>query len=429
MAAATCTSGGYDGQLQAAKISPSHTVCVMNYKWDSIVTDKEQNNASELSCEQPWDCRIASLLDNVLGQPPCSLEIIHPQKGILAYGSLGGDLFVVNLNIEEGEQTEAAVDVMPPPPQQQYPVTCLQYHSSSERLFGLLDRGECTGWGPHDSGLVRVIDVPARREISALREILDHYELCTVLPLDPGGNELVGGSVKLSQDRWDDGAPCPRCNSDLPSSLCSHQRRSSNAALAFFDLRAGNAPGRMVSRHPLPHRSLYPRMQTAREHYLLASHAGAPLIIWDRRNLDKGPVACPDLDMSPELIQNSIFIPSDVPERRSNALFLSCHSNMLAGRADNGQLWVWDLSRILGWSMDDVINTHMGHEAVIEGNGGTYKPVKSMYVPFEPAPLGGLALRPRAEVWLGPDWVAATESQQLMCYRLASRDRKEREVP
>lgn len=33
------------------------------------------------------------------------------------------------------------------------------------------------------------------------------------------------------------------------------------------------------------HRSIYPHLQLARQHFLLTSHAGTPVAVWDRRQV------------------------------------------------------------------------------------------------------------------------------------------------
>jgi len=473
---------------------------------------------------------------------PCSIQCLDYAKGIVAVGDVRGSLHIVHLpprqpsfynfhgnNAEklqnsdseeeekEEEEEELEVDAFVAPPTQQYPITCFEYHRPSTRLFCLWDRGECGAWHPNDNGIVLIFDVENQQLVSSLKEILDHYELCTILcpststssssashstsnldvfDSEGGGNELIAGTVKVSQDRWVNGA-CPRCPMTLPASLCWHQHRSSNAALAFFDLRAGESPGRMVNRHPLPHRSLYPRLQIVREHYLLLSHAGAPLVIWDRRFLDGGPVATPQLVLDNYSTYNTINDnvsnsnkaggsgngggdsgsqngkkpEVNIPDRVSNALYLSCYGSMLAGRADNGEISVWDLSNILGWWNKNTLNSHdssgggsdcRSDEDVSEGiarlqleqsleqnssstsstsNGtssGTTReasnwkrPVFSAYVPMTSVSTKGdqgevddgggvekMVVRPRAEVWIGSDWLAASGQGQLQYFHL-----------
>ena len=39
----------------------------------------------------------------------------------------------------------------------------------------------------------------------------------------------------------------------------------------------------MVARYATHHRSLYPHLELVRDHFLLTSHAGVPVAVWDRR--------------------------------------------------------------------------------------------------------------------------------------------------
>ena len=453
MAAASCISIATEGHMQSLRIMYDRTILFEDFTWensipiapslsDDEVSEDESDNGPTMAHHMHDPTSADEMITAEQNGPlPCSIEIIDSQPAVIAYGDEAGDLLIEKLQSSEDENQENLENhencvEFPAPDNQQYPVTCLQYHSLSNRLFALLDRGESAGWGFHEGGLVRVIDVNDMTEISQLHEILDHYELCTVLPLDCAGNELVGGAVKLSQERWTTGDFCRMCDDELPAALCSHQRRSSNASLAFFDLRAGNAPGSMVSRHPLPHRSLYPRMQLAKEHYILTSHAGAPLVIWDRRKLDAGPVTCPNLEMTnaltdrPKGCRSGPFV-NGLVARRSNSLYLSCYGHTLAGRADSGQMWVWDLTKILGWSSDDVSNKQLlGEVGTSLKNGATvsYKPLKSLYVPYNMPPFhSGENVRPRVPVWIGPDWIVAAGARQLTYFRLSNSDRKRRE--
>ena len=474
---------------------------------------------------------------------PCSIKCLDYAQGIVACGDVRGSLHIVHLPKpqpspslsstssaafhndgdadEDEEEEELEVDAFIAPVTQQYPITCLEYHRPSSRLFALWDRGECGQWVPYENGCVRIFDVAQQQLLSSLKEILDSYDLCTILcptssspssssfsssfsfsrnfdgatthdiPTESGstggeflfqggeeeqdssgGNELIAGTVKIAQDRSIDGT-CPRCHPHVPASLCWHQNRSSNAALAFFDLRAGEAPGRMVNRHPLPHRSLYPRLQILRENYILCSHAGDPLVIWDRRFLDGGPVSTPQLVLDNYTYDKTMASGTknkveenggggsrdfsekiDIPERMSNALYLSCYGSMLAGRADNGDIGVWDLSNVLGWWNKNINNNSSGN-----GGGGVgydnvdddgdiittmtrldleqvetgsnldissqwKKPVLSTYVPMASSTIpgtywsDGLVVSDRSEVWIGSDWLAASGHGRLHYFHL-----------
>lgn len=76
-------------------------------------------------------------------------------------------------------------------------------------------------------------------------------------------------------------APSPRrCYAAAPGATCFHKSQASAAALCFFDSRAERG---MVARYATHHRSLYPHLELVREHFLLTSHAGVPVAVWDRR--------------------------------------------------------------------------------------------------------------------------------------------------
>jgi hypothetical protein len=224
----------------------------------------------------------------------------------------------------------------------------------------------------------------------------------------------------------------------------------------------------------------------------MVSHAGAPLVIWDRRFLDGGPVATPQLVLdnytrnsySYSMNKSRIGESGDfdgggtvrgldkvmIPERVSNALYLSCYGSMLAGRADNGEIGVWDLSNILGWynennnktnisdtgggggsDLSKDVSDSMGtlklvNEPSIESFNSTIsvsnkasnssessnwkRPVFRTFVPMATTLAvaeegenaedevgggdnSGMVVRPRAEVWIGPDWLAATGQGRL----------------
>jgi hypothetical protein len=196
----------------------------------------------------------------------------------------------------------------------------------------------------------------------------------------------------------------------------------------------------------------------------MVSHAGAPLVIWDRRFLDGGPVATPQLVLD-NYTHRGRDAQMNIPERVSNALYLSCSDgNMLAGRADNGEIGVWDLSNTLGWwitnktdgnhSIGDgggggdggssttdgvsegiaklklkhnpIQNSSFTHIASGESSSNWKRPVFSTYVPLEKGEVeisnninnNAVVVRPRAEVWIGPDWLAATGQGQLHYFYL-----------
>jgi hypothetical protein len=76
----------------------------------------------------------------------------------------------------------------------------------------------------------------------------------------------------------------------VPAALCFHKGAAAAAALCVFDMRAA-AP--LVSRYATHHRSLAPHLESVREHFLLTSHAGTPLAVWDRRQGRRRPLLPP----------------------------------------------------------------------------------------------------------------------------------------
>ncbi|EFJ44770.1 hypothetical protein VOLCADRAFT_106229 [Volvox carteri f. nagariensis] len=167
-----------------------------------------------------------------------------------------------------------------------------------------------------------------------------------------------------------------------------HKPRSATAALYTLDVRCG-----LTQRFGLPHRSMYPRIATAREHYVFTSHAGIALEVYDRRAMSVPLYSCARLpwrssgqeegeeeeggeeeeegqegvgvleeeegDVGPV---HASYYPdfrecnpgwSNRPAKaniRHQALWLESNGDVLVGRSDNGTLWVWDLSTVLGWA-------------------------------------------------------------------------------
>ncbi len=58
--------------------------------------------------------------------------------------------------------------------------------------------------------------------------------------------------------------------------------QATQAALYTLDLRVR---GHRTNRYHLGHRTLFPIIRAARGQYLLTSHAGTPLVCWDRRRM------------------------------------------------------------------------------------------------------------------------------------------------
>ena len=279
----------------------------------------------------------------------------------------------------------------------QYPVTCLQYQCHNTRLAALYNIQESHNVRRDRSGSeIRVIDVQeycggVDLDAANMGEILEQYALCTITEaLDWAGNVYMAGSVKVQQSSMAPEYPCDTCRtgprSILPLSLCTHQHRSSQAALVTFDARAGHRPGSMVDRVALPHRSLYPRItvMSNRSHLLLSSSTH-PIAIWDRRRM-AGPVATPEVSMEQPVKEGGEwnftkkfenYANRGEEERRvgpkedllvTQAMFLSAFGCMVAGARYDGRIGVWDLSSIFGYE-----ERERAAEAMWEGEEGEDK--------------------------------------------------------
>ena len=178
--------------MQSLRIMYDRTILFEDFTWensipiapslsDDEVSEDESDNGPTMAHHMHDPTSADEMISAEQNGPlPCSIEIIDSQPAVIAYGDEAGDLLIEKLqsledeNQENLENHENCVEFSAPD-NQQYPVTCLQYHSLSNRLFALLDRGESAGWGFHEGGLVRVIDVNDMTEISQLQEILYHY--------------------------------------------------------------------------------------------------------------------------------------------------------------------------------------------------------------------------------------------------------------
>ncbi len=158
-----------------------------------------------------------------------------------------------------------------------------------------------------------------------VHDVMEGWQLITMAPLDPGAaaeQALVVGSVA--------GPPCSNCwNAALPH-LCYHKPHVSerlvgggqqcraeqgavagqssgvaSGALSLLQVRSAalcmvdaRVPSGLAARFQQHHRSLYPRMQCARQRYILTSHASRPLVIWDVRAMSVPVFEHAELDRS-----------------------------------------------------------------------------------------------------------------------------------
>eukprot|EP00892_Ulva_mutabilis_P011536 jgi/Ulvmu1/8755/UM048_0009.1 len=129
-----------------------------------------------------------------------------------------------------------------------------------------------------------------------------------------------------------------------PVALCEH--RNFDATLTLIDMRAPRAADRCMLQRP----SVFHRVTTSprREHFVFTSHQRTPACAWDLRNMSY-PVYQGRLDHAAAPLPHT-GLAQAVWHTNSKALFLSCHDDYMLGQADNGMLWYFDLSAMLGWA-------------------------------------------------------------------------------
>eukprot|EP00884_Botryococcus_braunii_P020162 jgi/Botrbrau1/682/Bobra.160_2s0006.1 len=199
--------------------------------------------------------------------------------------------------------------------------------------------------GQHFRNSILAYDLETGRCTGRALELFEDRDIWCMCPGEdlPSWNQtLVAGTTH---------AGCDTCsNYEMYPSLCFHKAGVQTAGICIFDLRA-SLP--MVSRYSTHHRSLFPRIALARSHYLFTSHAGNPLCVWDLRQMSVqvyeeerlGSYSAKD----PYLPEKYPLGPPDGPSS-CQGLYLDTDGDVLLGRADNGMVWKWDLSRTLGWA-------------------------------------------------------------------------------
>ncbi|KAL0045136.1 hypothetical protein WJX82_009684 [Trebouxia sp. C0006] len=81
-------------------------------------------------------------------------------------------------------------------------------------------------------------------------------------------------------------------------------------------------------------------------------HVGAPLTVWDKRQMSHAVYEEEYLGNFPKTETfTDAEVPLPLPDRAADhqGLYLSTDGDQLLGRADNGMMWLWDLSSCLGW--------------------------------------------------------------------------------
>lgn len=347
-----------------------------------------------------------------------AVKLLDPERGLVALGTVSGRVSCLSISeslIDEDSMQSIQLD----PGEAHCIISQLEYKKERHptALLALYDRIESTAQS-FQAGSCRIYDIEKTSQIHAFTEMLDYYALCAVEPKPNDPNVYFGASVKLKTERFISGyVACSKCSSTLPRALCHHQHRSSQAAISVFDTRADVG---MVQRHPLTRRSIYPRMQIVRDHYLLMSHAGEPFTIWDVRNMWK-PIS------SQNFLCTSYNDQKDEGDAYINpsALYLSVcpDGNFLSGRDEHGTIFIFDLSTILGWQCPGP-----GYGTKISSN---VAPASTCHVPppLPPTPSSFIAchgdhthdledpdryeqsaagfMYPRPAVWMGKNWVVA----------------------
>lgn len=138
-------------------------------------------------------------------------------------------------------------------------------------------------------------------------------------------------------------------------------------------------------------------MTSVREHFLLTSHAGTPLSVWDRRNMVAPIYEEPHLlhvyggahDGSNWHDPDACPFPVSRRGAEHQGLFLAANADCLVGRAENGMMWLWDLSVTLGWSSGASAAEAVGPWQTMWswGDDGAHELARSS----RPKPLGALS--------------------------------------
>ncbi|KAK9823580.1 hypothetical protein WJX72_003975 [[Myrmecia] bisecta] len=228
----------------------------------------------------------------------------------------------------------------------QSPVVDMQYCQSSGRIYALQDATFSMTAPVGARNVVRCWDAGSQHDVGVAHEVLEEYELVAFTPASDNGdlgNELVAGAVH--------GGFCAACYSLGIPSLCWHKSAAHTAIICVFDIRVGL---QMVQRYSTAHRSMYPAMRCARDHFIFTSHSGQPLCVWDKRYMSTTVYEEEYLANFPMPAGEggADLMPFGCPARTGEhqGLFLDTDGDLLVGRAENGMTWLWDLSTTLGWA-------------------------------------------------------------------------------
>ncbi|KAG2440515.1 hypothetical protein HYH02_010393 [Chlamydomonas schloesseri] len=165
-------------------------------------------------------------------------------------------------------------------------------------LVGLQDASFALAGVGGARNAIQLFDVGTMAHLATVVDPFESHEFMCCCPIASaaragGGGGAGGGGCSVSSIVDPHvlmvgsvhGSFCSACYQYGLPSLCHHKARSATAALSTLDVRCGGGGGRcgLTQRFGLHHRSLYPRLATAREHFVFTSHAGTPLEVHDRR--------------------------------------------------------------------------------------------------------------------------------------------------
>ncbi|DBB07120.1 TPA: hypothetical protein ACH3X1_011694 [Trebouxia sp. C0004] len=277
---------------------------------------------STLSMWSTGDCTQAGKM--VRSHPIQDIElccsITELAIGLVAVGHHDGAIDTYNLLPEDlSKETSCQWDTG-----SSDPIVDMQYCPSQKLLYGLCD--------PEHGGRssLQKFDAITGQCIASAHEFMEKWGLTCfcITDQDGAGSEVVAGAANTEV--------CNSCtNSGMPS-LCCHRSNAKAAALCVFDTRAGLE---MVQRYSIHHRSLYPIMTCARGNFLFTSHVGAPLAVWDKRQMSHAVYEEEYLGNFPKTETfTDAEVPLPLPDRAADhqGLYLSTDGDQLVGRADNG---------------------------------------------------------------------------------------------
>ncbi|KAL3156911.1 hypothetical protein ABBQ38_001175 [Trebouxia sp. C0009 RCD-2024] len=254
--------------------------------------------------------------------------------GIVAVGVFGGEIFLHDLRPDAAASTQPYASWWNG---HRVGVSDMKYCPHQATLYTL--QGISITRSP---SYLQKWDAECGRAVAEACEFMEDWDLSCfcMTDQDSGGNEVIAGAVSK---------PCPGCFWNALPTLCCHKSAAKPASLCVFDTRAGVS---MVQRYSIHHGSLYPVMPSARGNYLFTSHFGTPLAVWDKRQMSHvvyeeeylGNFPKPETCKEAEL---PLAFPTAAVTHQG--LYLSTDGDQLVGRAENGMVWLWDLSSCLGW--------------------------------------------------------------------------------